>query len=354
MKQRLHLPIMMFLYLAVMLTGCIEVIDFDTERSGGQLVVDGSVVNGPGPFQLYLGRTANSQRKTIPLEGATVRIFDNEGNSATYVDMSEGQYRIPEQTFSVEIGRTYYLHIELDNGEEYESEREVTPGIYARLDSLNFDFGEIREVNEYGNSIIVPTVNAYVDLSLEQTTPDVFYRFDVDEVYRLSPTDFPDPFGVIPPPCFVYTRPDLSSFTLLNVDANQPRTVSRLQVASARLDNRFDERHYFNVYLRSLTEGAYTFWSQVGQTLSAVGTIFDTPPAPVRGNIYNVNDPGEEVLGYFSAMSSDTIRAFLLPENTPFLPYYQCEYSPAKRDYPPRCLNCLSVPGSSYQKPDYF
>lgn len=343
------------MFFLLFFAGCTEVIDFETERTAGQLVVDGSIFNGSGPFTLYLGTTASTNRRTTPVEGAKVHLFDDQGGMATYRDLGQGQYVIPDGQFNAAIGRTYHIRIELSNGQVYESERENMPKLKAQLDSLSFGFDERQEVNEYGNNRIIPIVNAYVDLTLTQDAGESsFFRFDVDEVYRLSPTDFPDPFGAIPPECYIFTRPDLSTFKLLSINNNELRTVADLEVASTRLDFRFEEKHYFNVYLQSLTERAYTFWDQVDQTLSSVGTIFDTPPAPVQGNIYNVNDPNESVLGYFSAMSSDTIRAAILPEDTPFLPYYECRYSEAKREYPARCLDCSSVPGSTYEKPDYF
>jgi hypothetical protein len=353
--EKYNYPIILAMSFILVMAACTEVIEFKTERAGGQLVIDGSISTGQGPFELYLGTTASTDRKTLPVTDATVSLLDEQGRVEAYQHMGEGQYRIPAGRFRAAIGGTYHIRIALSDGRVYESERETIPDLSAQLDSLNFNFTEREELNEYGNIILVPIVNATVDLAVEQPAEaSSFYRFDVEEVYRLSPTDFPDPFGSIPPECYVFTRPDLSTFALLAVNGAQSRIVPDVEVAATRLDYRFDEKHYFTVYLRSLTESAYVFWDQVDQTLSAVGTIFDTPPAAVKGNIYNINDPDEQVLGYFSAMSGDTIRAALLPEDTPFLPYYECRYSPAKQDYPPRCLDCSSVAGATYEKPDYF
>lgn len=355
MKMRFHLGVLSGLTFILFLPGCVEVIDFDTDRTGGQLVVDGKLVTGEGPFELYLGRTAATERKTTPVEGARISLFDDQGNMVFYRDQGDGKYLIPSRELRVKIGNTYYIQIELHNGEVYESERETVPPILGKLDSLHFGFGEIEELNEYGNTVIKPIVNAMIDLSLEQgPEQSSFFRFEVEEVYLLSPTDFPDPFGAIPPKCYIYTYPDLSTAELLAVNGDRTRNFTGLQVAAARLDYRFDEKHYFNIYLRSLTENAYVFWDQIDQTLSTVGTIFDTPPAPVQGNIFNVNDPEDRVLGYFSAVSSDSIRSFLLPSDLPILPYYECRYSPVKNEYPPRCIDCIDEAGASYQKPDYF
>ncbi|MCB0629102.1 MAG: DUF4249 domain-containing protein [Saprospiraceae bacterium] len=334
---------------------CVEIIEFDTTREGGQLVVDGGVGTGSGPFDVYLGRTASTNRITTPVEQAEIAVYDDLGTVLAYQEIGEGHYQIAEGLLRPEIGRTYHIRIRLPNGNMYESEPETIPPVPARLDSIYFDFEKQEELNEYGNIITYPVVNAYVDLRVEQNA-DVqsFYRFDVEEVYLLSPTDFPDPFGVIPPPCFVYDYPATRDFLLTDVKGEQIRTLRGLKVATQILDWRFEEKHYFNVYLQSLTENAYTFWRQVNQTITNVGTIFDTPPAPIRGNVYNLNDPGEEVLGYFSAASRDTIRRALTPGETPARPLYECKYSPFEFDYPERCLDCLSVPGSTYQRPEYF
>ncbi len=103
-----------------------------------------------------------------------------------------------------------------------------------------------------------------------------------------------------------------------------------------------------------MSEDAYRYWSQVDQLVSNSGTIFDPPPAPIRSNVFNVNNPEEFVLGYFEAVSIDTVRrAFFAPDVEPPNPL-DCLYAPWRRDYPPRCLDCISVPNSTFERPDYF
>jgi hypothetical protein len=73
-----------------MLVSCVEIIEFDTTREGGQLVVDGAIATGSGPFEVYLGRTASAERKTTPLEDASITLFDEQGNSIDYEALGEG------------------------------------------------------------------------------------------------------------------------------------------------------------------------------------------------------------------------------------------------------------------------
>lgn len=343
------------LIIALSLVSCTEIIEFDTDREGGQLVVDGTITTGLGPFELYLGKTAAIERKTIPVDGATVQLFDDQGNSEPYQGQGEGRYLLPGLIIKPAIGRSYFLRIELADGTLYESKKETVPPIWGQLDSVYFNFEKQEELNSYGNIVTFQVVNALVDMSVEQQAgQSSFFRFDVEEVYRLSPTDFPDPFGAIPPPCYISEYSNSRDFLLTDVKGNQTNKLQGLKVATQIMNWRFDEIHYFNVYLQSLTEDGYTYWSQVHQTISNIGTIFDAPPAPVKGNIFNVNDQEEQVLGYFGAVTRDTLRNFLNPSDTPRRPLFDCAFSFFSNDYPMRCLDCLSVPGSSYQRPDYF
>jgi hypothetical protein len=67
----------------------------------------------------------------------------------------------------------------------------------------------------------------------------------------------------------------------------------------------------------SLTEAAYTYWNNLRKNNSEVTDIFGKQPAIVNGNIYNVNDSLELVLGYFG-VSAVTIKRILVPSVTEF------------------------------------
>ena len=59
----------------------------------------------------------------------------------------------------------------------------------------------------------------------------------------------------------------------------------------------------------SISKRAFNFWTLVQQQLSNFGSPFDTPPASIEGNMYNINDPDETVLGFFgvSNVSKESI-----------------------------------------------
>ena len=110
---------------------------------------------------------------------------------------------------------------------------------------------------------------------------------------------------------------------------------------------------YFSVFQYSLTPKAHTFYTQLTALSNIEGNLFDEPPAAIPSNIFNLNDPEEKVLGYFSASEVDTIRIPIVKGDVPFAFTELCPPFP----FPPAgdpCYACESMEGASIEKPDFF
>ena len=66
----------------------------------------------------------------------------------------------------------------------------------------------------------------------------------------------------------------------------------------------------------SLAPNTYRYLKLLQDQSINTGTLADTPPAPLRGNIRNVKDANELGLGYFSASSGSEVRVMLDRRNT--------------------------------------
>ena len=109
------------------------------------------------------------------------------------------------------------------------------------------------------------------------------------------------------------------------------------------MDYSFHEKHYFTTYQSSITSDAHEYWREVDILANQTGSIFDTPPAEIKGNIFNVKDTEEKVFGYFQAANQTQDRFYLLPYDFPFpLTMESCTYYWYKDEYPTRCLDCLT------------
>lgn len=338
----------------VLLWGCLSPIDFETENVGGKIVVSGQISTLPEQNFVQLGRTADSERLPFPISGAYVTLYDDQGKFFSYVEdtSNPGIYLLPD--ISGVPGRTYHIMVVTPDGESYDSGPEkmaATPGDFA----TSYEIVREEHIDNEGIATVQPFMKIYANSTLP-TAPDYFVRWSCIEAFLLSPTDFPDPFGNVPPPCYIVQNADPQRIVLLNAEDLKTTTVENLMVISRLVDWSFYEKHYFTVFQSAMTSDAIEYWRKVDILANQVGSIFDTPPAEINGNIKNLNNQDEKVFGYFQAVNETFHRLLLYKEDLPFpLLMPKCTFD--NRDYisyPARCLDCTSVRNSTYTRPPYF
>jgi hypothetical protein len=344
----------MRLAFVLLLSSCLSPIEVDTIKRGGVLTVEGQVSTIADQNYIKLGHTAETDRLPIPLSGAFVTLLDDIGNNYIYQEDAyvSGSYLL--SGFEGVPGRSYHVQIISPSGETYESVPETMP---LESGQLVTDYEIVREDYTDGEGLI--SVEAFVKILCNATLPSTeepaYLRWSIQEDFLLSPTDFPDPFGQIPPPCFISQNADPQSIVLINgSDVNTP-TIENLIIGSRIVDYSFHEKHYFTTYQSSITRNAHEYWRQVDLLANQTGSIFDTPPAEIKGNIFNVNDTEEQVFGYFQAANQAQDRFYLLPFDFPFpLLMSSCTYYWYIVEYPARCLDCLTARNSSYKRPEWI
>lgn len=305
---------------------------------------------------IQLGLTADTERLPIPLSGAFIVLFDDEEESYSYAEdpLNPGTYILAD--LSGKPGRTYHVRIERPSGEVYESKHEKMPEVVGQL-RTHYEFEEEEFTDLEGIVSTQPFIKIYVNTILPATSEPSYLKWSIEEAYLLSPTDFPDIRGEIPPPCYIIQNADPQRIALFN-NVDVPTTsVDNLLAGSRVIDWTFLEKHYFTTYQTSLTKDAYEYWRKVNILANQVGSIFDTPPAEITGNISRVDNSTEKVLGYFQATNQTYDRLLLHPYDMPFpLLMESCTYDGTKyfNDYPSRCLDCLSVRNSSHTRPSWF
>ena len=61
----------------------------------------------------------------------------------------------------------------------------------------------------------------------------------------------------------------------------------------------------------SISQEAYRFLRLAKQQSELSGSVFDPPPANIRGNMISLDDPDEVVLGYFMAAGEARKRIYI-------------------------------------------
>lgn len=340
----------------VLVSGCLSPSDFRAENKGGRIVVSGQVSNLEGRSYVQLGETSKDNRLPLPITGALVQLLDDVGGVESFVEdiQNPGNYRLSSGAGIA--GRTYHLEIMLVDGKVYETEPETIPLVVGTL-ATHFSINNEEYTDGEGTTSLQPFVKVYANATLPPADAPMYLRWTVEEVFLLSPTDFPDPFGSIPPPCFVNQNADPQRVVLYNGFEFPTNEIKDELVCSRLVDYSFLERHYFTTYQSSLTASAHEYLRKVNILANQVGSIFDTPPAEIKGNARRSNNPAEQTLGYFRATHETIDRFFILPGDFPVpLTIEPCTFDGSfnPRDYPSRCIDCLTVRNSSYNRPNWF
>ncbi|HKL17332.1 MAG TPA: DUF4249 family protein [Halalkalibaculum sp.] len=343
--------ISLLLFMGLILGSCIEQIDFDTDRRGGFLVVDGRIHDGPGPYTLELSRTTGEGSPTRPVSGAVVSLNDGLGNREFYTETAEGVYQAPGIEVQGRRGGTYHIEIEIGGGIEYRSEPGTIP-LYTATDSVYFETTTIEELSEAGILVDVEVVKVYADTEIPDADSTLYLRWDVHELYKYTEYDTPDPFNTPPPYCYVTQYPNPQKITQFSTEESEAGLLRGNELSTTRIDFSFYQRHYFNVVLSSTTKRADEYWRQVDEAVNRSGTIFDVPPATVAGNIYSLNKTQNRVLGFFETAIIDTSRFFTLRSDMPIFIGDPCGSFARNRHY--ACSNCLELPNSTKEEPDYW
>jgi hypothetical protein len=339
---------------ALLLTGCLSPIEVDTIKRGGVLTVEGQVSTIADQNYVKLAQSADTERLPIPLQGAIVILFDDIGNSFFYQEdfYKPGSYLL--DGFAGIPGNTYHIQVITPTGKTYESAPETMP---LESGQLLTSYEIVKEDYTDGEGLISNEgfVKILCNATLPSSKESAYLRWSIQEDFLLSPTDFPDPFGNIPPSCYISQDADPQSIVLINGNNVDTPTIENLIIGSRIVDYSFHEKHYFTTYQSSITKEAHEYWRKVDILANQTGSIFDTPPAEIKGNVINVKDTQEKVYGYFQAANQTQDRFYLLPSDFPFpLLMKSCTYDLSIIEYPSRCLDCLSVRNSSYNRPDWF
>lgn len=342
-------------YLALIaVVGCIEEIDVATERNAGQLIITGRVTNNPGPHYVYISQTSALNRVAESVGGAEVILHDDEGNRYFFIEELPGNHSLATSAFNSIPGKSYFLEVIMANGKRYLSQTETMPTLLAQ-DRLEGEFKILTSINSLGIEISNPYYEVYLDSEIPETESPQFYQWVIEEVFEIIPTDFPDPFGNVPDPCYLAQSADAQRINIYSSLEEQSGLIDNRLISQRLVDYAFLSRYFINAHQYSITSSAYEYLSKIRSNINQSGSIFDIPPATIVGNMYNPDDPDEVVYGYFGAALERSTRLLIRTSDLPYELINPCQFDPFKRrnEYPAYCLRCFDD-RNSIPKPDYF
>jgi hypothetical protein len=265
------------LALGGLLSSCQDVVDLDLPEGDRFLVVEGWITNENRPHDVILTYTAAyfDDADPTPVIGATVFLRDDEGMETVLDETSPGIYTYPD---SGVVGRSYQLEILLENGERYISK-------YEFLEEP------------------APILDIYWQLSEDEPDPD--NGENPDDIYdvlifAIEPEGLGDHYRWRSILNGVEQREPFDIFVTDDqfVDGNP---IPEFNVT----EDLYSLNDTVTIIQERISRDAFEFLSLLQQQTAFVGGPFDPPPAPIRGNIRNINDPDDLALGFFGASARD-------------------------------------------------
>ena len=337
------------LLLANMGVACLDEIDIATPRAEKLLTVSGNINTSPGPYTVNLARSTTFSSEEIgervpePVSGAIVKIMDDRGQEEILEEKNTGTYQTQADGIRGEPGRTYTLEISLD-GNTYRSQPEtILPVVSA--ESVEVDFLVEEVLNDVGNLTEREVVKAYVNTPFPPGERS-FLKWNTFGIYEYLETAGQG--NLNPNICYVTETIDLDNIVVADSDTQLDGFLNRQEVITKLVDFRFTRNYCFTIIQQSISRPVYEFWAAAQSEFERTGDIFEPPPGKIPGNVMNVADDQEEVLGIFYASAVDTIR-HLVNSSEVGNPRPQCRPFPRGPD---SCFDCLILPRSTYDVPE--
>jgi len=305
-------------------------------------------------FVARIGNVDDNQSSLpVPIEGVQVRLVDDEGN---FVELEpaepSGNYylEIPNNypDFQIEIGKNYKISVVTPEEKRYESAfEEIIP--VPQPDSINAVYVEREELNSSNNMVITEYMQFLINTPLDR--PDgkgkvhLKWEFFGDYEFRTLPTPVFEETMV----CYISQRLGQGTSQVFNgVEAAGVKLYNQMILETA-INSRFSFGFLITVYQQSITENAYNYWEKVKETTSLSGGMFEASPGKIKGNITNIDNLNEEVLGFFFVSDQTIIRRLVKPSEANY-PVGTCHGQRWRRS-DEICRDCLTRENSTLEIP---
>jgi len=282
----------------------------------GYLVVDGTINSGQGPTYLNLSKTVRlvDSFSINYVTNAEVNVEGEDNSRFALTHRGHGQY-VNDQ-LSLTRNQKYRLRIKLTDGKEYLSSY-LAIKQSPLIDSINWERDDAG-VHIFANAKGSANTSGY-------------YRWDYDEDWEFHSAYTPS-LKYDSRPMAVYIFPtqgaDLSKFVCYQ--AAKSTTIEILSTAKISRDTAHYRVHtipraswklsvLYSILVRqySISREGYEYLSRMKKNTEQTGSIFDSQPSELKGNIVCVTNPNEPVIGFLEISDMYSKRIFIKSSDVP-------------------------------------
>lgn len=300
-----------------LLLGCEKAFDPKIKGSdASKYVINGGVFAGADIQTVHISLTSPiSEPQQKPVSGCQVSIFDDRGNNFFLQDMGNGDYQASIDQEFLRVGTAFRLDVLTRDGKLLQSDFDSLLACPA-VESVYFEIEDLE-----GNTSQDVTKGAQFYLDFKGSNTDsrnlrwvLEETFEYRSMYAREWVYDGEVHHIVPPDsslmfCWRTAQiPEIFTLTTNNLNEN---AYSRLPLHFVSDQSvRFEYGYSLLVKQFSLTDAAFNYWDQMRQNSLLGGSLYETQPLAIKGNVNNLSDPDQEVLGYFGASQLKTQRIF--------------------------------------------
>jgi hypothetical protein len=281
------------------------------------VVVDGTLSDEPGPS---LVRLSFSGDVYDPISLAEVFIVEQGGGRYALLEGTNGEYRTDSATFQAQIGQSYQLAIELEDGRRYESPFKTlltNPGIDTIETEAQLRYFDAVQRDIPGYAFLISTNPAEGQNNFYVWEMEATYQYTADFLpyYILSDSLTPVSEANQYDYYTCWRDHDIAQKAAGSTQGfDQNKIVKKPLFFLPGNDRKLSRRYSLLVRQYAVDEQTYEFWDGVEGQSGTTTSLFNNQPYLIKGNMVNPQDSSEIVLGNFTVGSVKSLRVYV---NTP-------------------------------------
>lgn len=315
--------------IGLLLSSCVDKYWPEVDRYDYLLVVDGTLTNNSNTIELRLSYSSRiNNNDFIPATDAKVYLLENDIEEITLYETQPGIYKPIDSLFAGSFNNTYQLFIDMPDGRHYNSDKTVLPesapidSVYGITENYVANYGEkaVLGIHFYLDNHSTSCDTCYYLWKLSQTYK---YKstFNLDYLYVGEYVPFPNPDSLRT----CYHTSKLSDIFLFSTQYFDEPIIKKFPLNFVNTETKtLSIRYSLGVRQLSISKKTYDFFSAIKQQNIEQGNLYSKQPIQIKGNIKNIEDMEEPVLGYFIVAGETQKRLFMDRPNIPFY-YVECQ-----------------------------
>jgi hypothetical protein len=312
--------------------GCVDPYLPDIDDNQQSIIIDGILTDKEGYHYVHVSRSVSYEsHENMPVQGCVVEVLDDEENAIQFYESEPGLYEQWINQEYLKTGKKYKLRVTVA-GTVYESQYETmfpcppVGNVYYEIEKR----GTADPENDiYG-------IQFYTDLVVS-TGYSKNYRWELEESWEYhaeylirwwkdSRYDFVHDRGYSTDSLFFcWSIKPIHEIYIVTAKHITGDILSRIPLRYVSNEtNRLKIKYSLLIKQYSLSDKAYNYWNQLKKQNEETGGLYETQPEKIRGNISNINDDNEIVLGFFNVSGLSEERIFVSEHFHFFPPDYNC------------------------------